>query len=165
MLQEIMLNHLQYCSFPGGASGKEPGAKCSWQKKQVWPLGWETLLEEGMALTPVFLPHLNFTIANQHKKFFTYEYFVLLYVCFKTWKTIKNKKQIKVFFKIIFYWDVADLQCFVSFRYTTKWFSYTDTYFHKYMSVPFSQFMPPPTHPLITISLLSTTVTLFSFCK
>ena len=29
-----------------------------------------------------------------------------------------------------FYWSIVDLQCFVSFRYTTKWFSYMYTYIY-----------------------------------
>ena len=119
-------------------------AKCSWQEKQVWPWVGKISWRRAWQPTPVFLPYLNFIISNQCNQFFTYEYFVMPYVCFKTWKTGK-KNQIKVFFKIIFYWDVADLQCFVSFRYTTKWFSYTVTYIHKYMSVPLSQFILSPT--------------------
>ena len=35
-----------------------------------------------------------------------------------------------------------------------------------YMSIPISQFIPPPRlSPLVTISLFSTSVTLFLFCK
>ena len=36
--------------FPGGTSGKEP--TCQWRthEMQVWPLGWEDLLEKGMAI-------------------------------------------------------------------------------------------------------------------
>ena len=34
-----------------------------------------------------------------------------------------------------------------------------------YMSIPISQFIPPPLSPLVTISLFSTSVTLFLFCK
>ena len=67
-------------------------------------------------------------------------------------KLEKKKTQFKVFFKIIFYWDVADLQCFVSFRYTTKWFSYTDTYIHKYVS-PTLPIYPSLTYPMVIISL------------
>ena len=36
-----------------------------------------------------------------------------------------------------FYWSIVDLQCFVSFRYTTKWFSYAYTinlFFFKFLS-------------------------------
>ena len=31
----------------GGASGKEPACQCRW--KRIWSLGWEDLLEEGVA--------------------------------------------------------------------------------------------------------------------
>ena len=41
--------------FLGGASGKEPTCQCRRQKTQVWSLGWEDPLKEGMATTPVFL--------------------------------------------------------------------------------------------------------------
>ena len=34
-----------------------------------------------------------------------------------------------------------------------------------YMSIPISQFFPPPLFPLLNISLFSTSVTLFLFCK
>ena len=34
-----------------------------------------------------------------------------------------------------------------------------------YMSISISQFIPPPLSPLVTISLFSTPVTLFLFCK
>ena len=34
-----------------------------------------------------------------------------------------------------------------------------------YMSIPISQFIPPPFSPLVTIRLLSISVTLFLFCK
>ena len=38
-------------SFPGAASGKEPTCQCTRCKRemQVWSLGWEDPLEEGMA--------------------------------------------------------------------------------------------------------------------
>ena len=39
--------------FPGGSAVKNPPAM---QELQVRPLGWEDPLEEGMELTPVFLP-------------------------------------------------------------------------------------------------------------
>ena len=35
--------------FPGGASGKEPTCQCRRHKRQIWSLGWEDPLEEGMA--------------------------------------------------------------------------------------------------------------------
>ena len=34
--------------FPGGASGKEPTCQCRRLKTQVYSLGWEDPLEEGM---------------------------------------------------------------------------------------------------------------------
>ena len=42
--------------LPGGASGKEHTCQRRRQKTQVWSLGWEDPLKEGMATTPVFLP-------------------------------------------------------------------------------------------------------------
>ena len=38
-----------------------------------------------------------------------------------------------------FYWSLVDLQCYVSFRYTAKWISYTYTYIHSYF-----RFFPVP---------------------
>ena len=35
--------------FPGGPRGKEPACKARDQETQVWSLGWEDSLEEGMA--------------------------------------------------------------------------------------------------------------------
>ena len=35
--------------FPGGTSGKEHACQCRRQETQVQSLGWEGLLEEGMA--------------------------------------------------------------------------------------------------------------------
>ena len=90
-----------------------------------------------------------------------------------------------------FYWSIVDLQCCVSFSYTAKWISYTYTYIYiyiyilsrvpvlysrsllvihfiyssVYMSIPMSQFNPPPCYPLVTVSLFSTSVTLFLFCR
>ena len=43
-------------SFPGGTSGKEPTCQRRRQESQVLFLGQENALEEGMQLTPVFLP-------------------------------------------------------------------------------------------------------------
>ena len=43
--------------FTDGANGKEPTCQCRRHKEtQVWSLGWEDPLEEGMATTPVILP-------------------------------------------------------------------------------------------------------------
>ena len=137
--------------FNTGASyvapvAKSLPAKCSWQEKQVWPWVGKISWRRAWQPTPVFLPYLNFSISNQCNQFFTWVFCHA--ICrFQDLKNWKKKTQFKVFFKITFYWDVADLQCFVSFRYTTKWFSYTDTYIHKYMSVPLSQFIPPSLTP------------------
>ena len=38
-----------------------------------------------------------------------------------------------------FYWSLVDLQCYVSFRCTAKWISYTYTYIHSYF-----RFFPVP---------------------
>ena len=32
----------------------------------------------------------------------------------------------------ILYWSIVDLQCYLSFRCTEKWFSYTYTYIHSF---------------------------------
>ena len=42
--------------FSGGSVVKNLPAMRDTQESQVWSLGWEDLLEEGMATTPVFLP-------------------------------------------------------------------------------------------------------------
>ena len=42
--------------FPRDASGKEFTYQCRRHDTQVRSLGWEDPLEEGMQLTPVFLP-------------------------------------------------------------------------------------------------------------
>ena len=43
-------------------------------------------------------------------------------------------KSTTFFFNLIFisYWSIVDLQCYVSFRCTAKWFSYTYTYIHSF---------------------------------
>ena len=49
MLQEIMINHFEYWSFLGGTSGKEPACQMQLTREAGLTLGWENLLEEGMA--------------------------------------------------------------------------------------------------------------------
>ena len=42
-------------SFSSGTSGEEPGCQCRRSETQVQSLGWEDLLEQGMATHPSIL--------------------------------------------------------------------------------------------------------------
>ena len=49
----------------------------------------------------------------------------------------RNKPQhrghlVSLFLINFFYWNIVDLQCCISFRYTAKWFSYTYTNIHSF---------------------------------
>ena len=51
----------------------------------------------------------------------------------KTFFTIITLFFISIIYFLNFYWSIVDLQCFASFRYTTKWISYTYTYAHSFL--------------------------------
>ena len=70
--------------------------------------------------------HLHTNQRNSSANFPGYnsKYFILFY--FSTAKHF-------IYFLIIFYWSIVDLQCCISFCYTAKWISYTYTYIHSFL--------------------------------
>ena len=48
-LDDLFMSRHLLKGFPGGAGGKEPACQCRRLKRQGLSLGWEDLLEEGMA--------------------------------------------------------------------------------------------------------------------
>ena len=51
----IYKSPLNYVGFPGGVSGKGPTCQCRKQEAQVWTLGQEDPLKEGVATHPSIL--------------------------------------------------------------------------------------------------------------
>ena len=55
-IQHESANYTHTLGFVGGTSGKEPACQCRTHKRlEVWALGWEDPLEEGMATHPSIL--------------------------------------------------------------------------------------------------------------
>ena len=70
--------------------------------------------------------------------------FISIAACSHIW--LQNLLNFNIIFKCNFflknYWNIVDLQCNVSFRYTAKWFSYTHTHTGVYVHIFFFRFFP-----------------------